>query len=245
MVVRFPYSSAAVSACQLGRTWLGQSMYIITLSVLKGHCQNPSGQWAVMITTTASVRCVSGVTVIVGIVTLGPVHSPQFCATCKVVNNFVECAIRTIYVHLGTNRHSPQLCKLCKFCTHRNCKMYMYFCTSVLYNHAVLHSIQSWTNVHYLQLYNEHALLHNHRPLSSPFLFRTSTSITIQLARLVQPCSPPILYNRALLTAHDSHSQIWHFLLRPNFEDRTLQILIEKKQAIGFFPNIIGPEGKA
>ena len=71
-----------VSTCQLGRTWLGQSMYIISLSVLKGHCQNPSGQWAVMITTTASVRCVSGVTVIVGIVTLGPVHSPQFCATC-------------------------------------------------------------------------------------------------------------------------------------------------------------------
>ena len=89
-----------VSTCQLGRTWLGQSMYIISLSVLKGHCRNPSGQWAVMITTTASVRCVSGVTVIVGIVTLGPVHSPQFCATCAppYVHSYVQfCTVFNPY----------------------------------------------------------------------------------------------------------------------------------------------------
>ena len=50
----------------------------------------------------------------------------------------------------------------------------------------------------------------------------------------VQPCSPPfytIVDNCALHTTHDSHSQIWHFSLGPNFDDdRTTQTLIEKSR---------------
>ena len=90
---------------------------------------------------------------------------------CTVVINFVECA-------LGY-KQALNCVKICKFCTPRNCT-----CTCVrLYNLAVLHSIQSWTVMHSLKSYNVHALLYNHRPLSAPFLFRTSTSTTVQLAR--------------------------------------------------------------
>ena len=100
-----PLPTCCCQCLSVGKSLTG-AIYIISLSVLKGHCQNPSGQWAVMITTTASVRCVSGVTVIVGIVTLGPVHSPHNSVQLVFVHSCDQFCRMCTWVQTGT-----QLCK--------------------------------------------------------------------------------------------------------------------------------------